>query len=96
LPALGATKASAWLGRYQGNWEAKDVSCCKGTAKLAFHVDDFFNYASMVGFLSYSLNDWTRFPTGALPEGEYFGGIVNLNFDWVDDITFKGDPRCPR
>jgi RHS repeat-associated protein len=91
LQALGATKASAYLGTYNVEWEAENIKCCRGKAKIAFHVWDFWNAETLsnVPFIG------PRLPNSPFGERGPIGGTTWLYFDWEEeDFEFKGDRKC--
>jgi RHS repeat-associated protein len=90
LPALGATKASAYLGTYNVECTASDIKCCRGKAKIAFHVWDFWNAPTLsnLPFVGPRLGE------SPLGENGPIGGTTWLYFDWEEEITFTGDRNC--
>jgi len=90
LQALGATKASAYLGAYNVKWKAENIKCCSGKAKIAFHVWDFWN-AETLSNLPFT---GPLLPESPFGESGPIGGTTWLNFDWEEDIEFKGDSKC--
>jgi len=91
LQALGATKASAYLGTYNVELKAENIKCCLGKAKIVFHVWDFWNAetASNVPFIG------PRLPNSPFGESGPIGGTTWLYFDWEEeDFEFRGDSRC--